>query len=256
MKKRGIYDPSSGQSFKLSRSKIELYCNCPFCFYLDRRLSISPPPGFPFNLNNAVDTLLKKEFDSYREKKEPHPLMSYHGIDAIPFQHENLDEWRQNFKGITYLHPPTQFLVTGAVDEIWINRNKELMVVDFKATSKATEINLDAEWQDGYKRQMEVYQWLLRMNGFKVSNTGYFLYCNGKKDRDTFDSRLEFDISVLPYVGDDSWIDQKLHEIFMCLNSDQTPDSSAACDLCKYRKSALELSTKNEKNQLNLLEIK
>lgn len=252
MKKKGVYDPSKGQSFKLSRSKIELYCNCPFCFYLDRRLGISPPPSFPFNLNNAVDALLKKEFDAYREKKEPHPLMNHHGVDAIPFQHENLDEWRQNFKGITYLHQPTQFLVTGAVDEIWINRNKELIVVDFKATSKATEITLDAEWQNGYKRQMEIYQWLLRMNGFKVSNTGYFVYCNGKKDRNTFEGRLEFDIFMLPYAGDDSWIELKLHEIFVCLNSDQIPSNSIACNLCSYRQAVASTKTQAKKEIFDL----
>jgi len=44
-------------------------------------------------------------------------------------------------------------------------------------------VTLDAEWQDGYKRQMEIYQWLLRQNGLKVSDTGYFVYCNGKTDR-------------------------------------------------------------------------
>jgi 2-isopropylmalate synthase len=37
--------------------------------------------------------------------------------------------------------------------------------------------DLDQEWQDSYKRQMDVYQWLLRQNGLKVSNTGYFVYC-------------------------------------------------------------------------------
>ena len=46
---------------------------------------------------------------------------------------------------------------------------------------------LDADWQDGYKKQIEFYQWLLRGNGFKVSDTGYFVYCNGLKNKDVFD---------------------------------------------------------------------
>ena len=58
---------------------------------------------------------------------------------------------------------------------------KELHIVDYKATSKDDEVNLDAEWQDGYKRQMEIYRWLFINNGFKVSDTGYFVYANGKK---------------------------------------------------------------------------
>ena len=36
------------------------------------------------------------------------------------------------------------------------------------------------------KRQMEIYQWLLRKNGFKVSDTGYFVYANGITDARSF----------------------------------------------------------------------
>ena len=70
---RNIYNPKDSEPFKLSRSKIELFTNCPKCFYLDRRLGIGRPPGFPFNLNTAVDTLLKKDFDVHRVNKTPHP---------------------------------------------------------------------------------------------------------------------------------------------------------------------------------------
>ena len=51
--------PDSATPFALSRSKVELFVDCPRCFYLDRRSGIARPPGFPFNLNSAVDALLK-----------------------------------------------------------------------------------------------------------------------------------------------------------------------------------------------------
>ncbi|EKE12188.1 MAG: hypothetical protein ACD_13C00277G0004, partial [uncultured bacterium] len=35
-----LYEPNSAKSFKLSRSKIDLFLECPRCFYLDRRLGI------------------------------------------------------------------------------------------------------------------------------------------------------------------------------------------------------------------------
>jgi len=38
-------------------------------------------------------------------------------------------------------------------------------------------------------------------NGFRVSATGYFVYCNGKTDRHAFDGKLEFDVVLLPYTG-------------------------------------------------------
>src|SRR3989338_3788923 len=61
---RNIFNPKSKEPFKLSRSKIELFLQCPRCFYVDRRLGIGRVSGPPFTLNTATDTLLKKEFDS------------------------------------------------------------------------------------------------------------------------------------------------------------------------------------------------
>jgi RecB family exonuclease len=232
---RNIYDPKSKEAFKLSRSRIENFRNCPKCFYLDRRLGVGQPPGYPFNLNSAVDKLLKKEFDVHRAKQIAHPLMRAYGLYAVPYQHEMMDEWRENFKGVQYHHKPTNFIITGAVDDLWQDEKGEIIVVDYKATSKTTQVSLDAEWQDGYKRQMEIYQWLLRRNGLNVSNTGYFVYCNGKTDKEAFDAKLEFDIDLLPYTGDDSWIEGTLHEIKECLDG-ELPDPNPKCDFCNYRK--------------------
>jgi len=62
------YQPAQDTPFRISRSKVDLFLNCPCCFYLDVRLGVKRPPGFPFNLNSAVDALLKKEFDHYRAR--------------------------------------------------------------------------------------------------------------------------------------------------------------------------------------------
>jgi len=207
---------------------------------MDRRLGVAQPPGFPFALNSAVDALLKKEFDIHRAKQTAHPLMKAYGIDAVPFAHKMMNEWRENFKGVQYLHEPTNLLITGAVDDLWIDRNGKIMVVDYKSTSKPTKVNLDAEWQIGYKRQMEIYEWLLRKSGFDVSDTGYFVYCNGKTDRTAFDGKLEFDIDVIPYKGDDSWVEKTLSEIKKCLDG-KMPKSNPNCDYCNYRKAAGEV---------------
>ena len=201
---------------------------------MDRRLGVSRPQGFPFNLNSAVDTLLKKEFDIHRKQKTPHPLMESYGVDAIPFQHENMNIWRDAFKGVETFHKPTNFVVFGGVDDVWVDKEEKLIVVDYKATSKTEEVTLDAEWQDGYKRQMEVYQWLLRQNGFEVSDTGYFVYANGKRDREAFDGKLEFDVKLIPYEGSDKWIGKTLVEMKKCLDSDDIPKPSPNCEYCKY----------------------
>ena len=216
---KNIYDPKSSTAFKLSRSKLELYIECPRCFYLDRRLGIGRPPGFPFTLNSAVDALLKKEFDLLRASKKAHPLMKKYGIDAVPIYHDKLNEWRENFKGVQYHHKPTNLIITGAIDDLRQNSAGEYIVVDYKSTSKNEEIvALDQEWQDGYK----------------VSNAGYFVYCNGKRDMEKFDGKLEFDLTLIAHEGNDEWVEVTINDAHQCLNSDHIPPPGEGCDYCAY----------------------
>lgn len=236
---KGLYDPNSKEPFKLSRSKIDLFLECPRCFYFDRKLGVGRPPGFPFSLNSAVDALLKKEFDIHRSKGTKHPLIEKYGVDARPIPHKDLAKWRNNFTGIQYLHKPINFLIFGAIDDLWQNSKGEFIVVDYKATAKAEKITkLDKDWHEGYKRQMEVYQWLLRQNGYKVSDTGYFVYCNGRADKEAFDAKLEFDITLISYTGSDSWVEKAILDIRKCLNSDKIPKANPDCDYCNYINSA------------------
>src|SRR3989344_1630667 len=236
IKSRGLYAIKDLKPFKVSRSGIELFVECPCCFYLNNRLGIRRPSGPPFTINKTVDTLLKKEFDFHRSKKSQHPLMKEYGIDAVPFHHEKIDEWRENFKGVQYLHEPTNLLIAGAVDDIWENKKGELIVVDYKATSKDSEVGIDADWQMGYKRQLEIYKWLLKRLGFKVSDTGYFVYCNGRSDKEAFDGKVEFDVTIIPYRGDDSWIEGTLFKLRDCLQSPKTPKLTDDCEFCGYAK--------------------
>lgn len=231
-RKRNLFSFLSAEPYKISRSKIEDFKKCSRCFYLDRKCGTKQPPTFPYTLNNAIDVLLKKEFDQYRLKGERHPLLIQHGIEAIPFSHPDLEEWRDNFKGIKFHHIATNLIISGAMDDIWIKPDGELIVVDFKATSTTKEITL--EKRDAYKRQLEVYQWLLRQNGFKVSNIGYFLICNGDSSEAGFTGKLSFDFLLLPHEGNDFWIEDALVQIKDCLGKNTMPAMSENCDYCKY----------------------
>jgi len=232
-KKRNTYKP--GETLKLSRSGVEQFLNCKRCFYLERKLNIKALSGFPFNLNSAVDELLKNEFDNYRLKREPHPYMFETNKNLIPYQHDDLNKWRANFTGVQFHHQESNLLLTGAVDDVWFDLDtEELVVVDYKATSSKDEVNLNKDWQISYKRQMEFYQWLLRQNGFEVSNDGYFIYCNGKRDKVAFNEILEFSVKVLHYEGSDTWVNNTLTEIADTIKSKTIPASSEACDICSY----------------------
>jgi len=236
---RNIFDPKSSELFRLSRSKIDLYHECPRCFYLDVRLGVARPSFPAFTLNNAVDELMKREFDLLRAKGEAHALMKEQKIDAVPFNDPRMEEWRDALRrGIQYHHKGTNLVFRGGVDDIWINSKGELIVVDYKATSKKEEVTIEGYWQRGYKRQVEIYQWLLRGIGEKVSPMAYFVYVNGNSDADSFDGKLEFDITIIPHTGDGSWIEGTVKDLAACLRSDEVPPASENCEYCRYREAA------------------
>ena len=88
---------------------------------------------------------------------------------------------------------------------------------------------------------MEFYQWLLRRNGLEVSDTGYFVYCNGRRDRESFEGRLDFDIKVIPYTGSDTWVEGTIQDIFETLEKPKPPSLSPDCEYCRYVKEAAEM---------------
>lgn len=247
-RKSNIYNSSTGIPFNISRSKIDLFEECPRCFYLDRKLGISRPDMPGWALNTAVDHLLKNEFDLLRKKGQSHKLMDEYKINAVPFDHPDLPMWRDDNNrhiGACVLHEKTNLNICGIIDDIWINRKtKELYVVDYKATSTSKEISLEDEYKQGYKRQMEIYQWIFRQKGFRVSETGYFLFANAGKNRPEFDGKLEFKTSIISYEADDSWVESAIFDIKKCLDSKEIPAPGEECQYCAYRRLINEEETK------------
>jgi hypothetical protein len=241
--KSKTFDPSSKEPFTISRSKIDCFTECPRCSYLDLRLGVKRVSGPSFTLNNAVDELFKREFDAHRANGTTHPLAKRYGLDLVPLKDDRLDEWRDALRrGVKTHHLETNLIVRGGIDDVWVAPSGELTVVDYKATSKK-EMPTTDDLYDSYKKQMEVYQWLFRRNGFEVSPTGYFVYANGKSDAKAFDGKLEFDVELVPYTGSDSWVEPTLHRLKETLMSDEIPPIGTAfgggpCDFCTYREDA------------------
>ena len=247
-RKNNTYKYESGKTFRLSRSGIDSFINCKRCFYLNKVGNIKDI-GMPgFSLNSAHDELMKKELDIYREKAEAHPYMDSLKRNLIPFKHESMEDWRNNRKGITYYHEKTDLVITGSVDDVWIDIDTdELIVVEYKSTSTQSEIDLNdgTPWKEQYKRQIDIYQWLFKMNGFKVADDSVFLYSNGIKTLDRFNDVMEFETHVLEYKGSTEWVEDKIFEIKKVLDTQSIPQTTYDCDTCSYVESVNELD-KNE----------
>ena len=221
------------QRRQLSRSKIDLFIECPRCLYLDVARGIRRPSGPPFTLNNAVDALMKAEFDRYRASREPHPLFAAVGLDAIPFAHADLERWRHNFTGVRWTDPDTGWTLCGAVDDLWQAPGGELIVADYKATARA-EAPTTERLYPSYRRQMDVYQFLVRRQGFEVNDRGWFVFANGDGRAAAFGDKLCFTTSMVPYVGNDAWVLDTFRRAVATIEGGILPAAAEGCEYCAY----------------------
>ncbi len=230
---------------KLSRYTVEKYLTCKRCCVLEKKYEIKPP-SLPFTLNIAVDNLCKNEFDFYRQRQEPHPLFIEHNIDAVPFNHKDINIWRNNFKGLRYKSIKDGYDFGGAIDDVWQKSNGDLIIADVKATSRNNFDWSDTfnkyEYPKAYKRQLEMYQWLFKKNGFKVSEEAYLIYFNGKKHEKFFRNSLQFDVHLIKLNCCSNWVEDKILETVNLLKSNIFPSPSKKCEQCNYLQKRWNLS--------------
>tara|TARA_X000001036_G_C20487710_1_gene728457 strand:+ start:87 stop:800 length:714 start_codon:yes stop_codon:yes gene_type:complete len=226
---------------KLSRSKWDNFIKCPLCFYLQEKYKIKPPstPGYP--INSRVDALLKEEFDDFRAKKKPHPIFKEYNLNFVPYdlKKEILDKYRNNRQGVRAISLKTKIELYGALDDLWFNKDtEEIVVVDYKATSnKKLEDYTSSKkyYHKAYLRQLDFYSYLLKLNGFKVHDTGYWLICNGANEKqNNFDKRIVFKTTLLSYKLSSDYIEDTLVELKECLDSENSPTSGENCDNCRW----------------------
>ncbi len=246
-RKGSVYIKGSNSIFKISRSKFSNFLECKRCFYLDRVKGLKDPSMPGWSLNSAVDDLLKKEFDEFRQKQKPHTFIEKNKLNLVPFKHEKIDLWRNALRGgISFLDKNTNIELHGGVDDIWFDRDKnELIVVDYKAQSNSTPVEtvnyLNNVWHQGYKIQMDIYVHILRKMNFKVSDIAYFYVCNADRNHTKFDGKLNFTITLVPYKTNTSWIDKKIIEMKQTLDSEDIPDINKSCEKCMHLSAAKNL---------------
>ncbi|HRR39363.1 MAG TPA: PD-(D/E)XK nuclease family protein [Candidatus Paceibacterota bacterium] len=216
---------SNDKKIQLSPNSLNLYLECPCCFWLEKRQKIRRPQPYPYALNTAVDVLLKEEFDQYRAKGEPHPLLVQNKIPAKLFSNQGLlNQWRSNFSGIRYYDQKLDAILYGAVDDIVEFDDGKLAPLDYKSTgSKVPQV------YDRFQLQMDIYTFLLEMNGFETPKKGYLAFYvvdkeNGFKDRLPFKKEL-YEIETNP-----SDIPGIFKEAVLLLKKETPPPHNSDCE--------------------------
>ena len=223
----------NNKPIQLSPNSLNLFLECPRCFWLEKKMGVRRPQPYPYALNAAVDLLLKEEFDEYRKKGEQHPLLLAHNIPAKLFQNQELlNQWRSNFSGIRYYDKELGATIFGAVDDILEFPDGKLAPLDYKSTGSAT-----ANIYDRFQLQMDVYSYLLEKNGFSTPRKGYLaFYIVNKKNG--FGDRLRFRKELQEIETNPSDIPQLFKEAVAVLKRVVPPPHSQECQYGQWFKKA------------------
>ncbi len=159
-------------TFKLSPSSLALMEECPRCFWLHFHGKKRPEGIFP-SLPNGMDSILKKHFDKFCDKKELPPELKGNKecMGCRLFDDKELvDEWRDSRRGIKWQDDDGNVLC-GAIDNILVKNNK-LIVLDYKTRGYPLKDNT----HEYYQNQLGVYSFLLMMNGHEIEDYAFLLF--------------------------------------------------------------------------------
>lgn len=215
------------QQFKLSPSALNLMKECPRCFWLTQHKKWKRPSGIFPSLPSGMDKILKIHFDRFRDLGELPPELCENGHCKnmkLFNDPEKMKIWQSNFKGISWKDENGNEL-HGAVDNILVNENK-LVVLDYKTRGYA----LKEDTAEHYRLQQNIYNFLLRKNGYQTEDFFFLLFYVPKEVTTT--GEVIFDTELKKMKVDIDMAEKAWNEALKLLDGDCPKE---CCEWCERR---------------------
>lgn len=217
--------------FKLSPSSLNLMKECPRCFWLTQHKVWKRPTGIFPSLPSGMDKILKEHFNNFRDKgKLPPELCNDNRCEDMKLfpDKELLKVWQNNLKGIQFEDEKGNIL-KGAVDNI-LMKGKKLIVLDYKTRGYA----LKEDTADHYQDQLDIYNFLLRKEGYDTEDYAFLLFYIPKEVTET--GEVIFDTSLVKMKINPKNAERIFNDAINLLNSDCPKDSCEWCGRGELRK--------------------
>jgi hypothetical protein len=212
--------------YKFSPSSLNLLKDCQRCFWLHFNKGIKRPRGIFPSLPSGMDRILKEHFDSFMGRGKLPPELAGLEDDIRLFDDvELLGLWRNNFKGIQWEDSDGNRL-RGAVDNI-LQKKKKLIVLDYKTRGYPLKDDTAHHYQD----QLNLYNFLLRKNGYKTENYAYLLFYHPDKVSKKGDIAFHTDLVKMKTSVKDA---EKVFKDALALLEGDMPKNAEGCEYCKW----------------------
>lgn len=211
-------------TFKVSKTTLNLMQECPRCFWLHTVKGVKRPLGIFASIVIKIDSITKNYFDKYRESEKLPPIIEgkIKGklAKGVP-------------KTLRFRDEKTGLLIEGRFDEHFELEDGSIVAFDHKTKSKAP----DGEVHPAYQLQLDVYAYLLKVNGFKTTNKGYLAYYFPKDCE--MHNGVDFGCEIVEVETSLERVRElldKAHEII----HGSIPKPSEECGFCNWHSSVLE----------------
>lgn len=205
---------------KLSPSTINLFCDCPRCFYLELKKLSSRPRGIFPSLPIGIDRTLKIYFEKFRtEGKLPAELSSISDAKlavGLP-------------KQLKYIDDLLSADLRGNLDECFEFSDSTFAPLDFKTRASKTDKLITA-----YQNQMDIYTFLLEKSGRATRKVAYLVYYF-PESVEGGDFKFGIDIKEIATNMDNGY--RLFERSVEAIRSDTVPPANPECEYCNFEKS-------------------
>jgi len=219
---------NQNQTIYLSPSKLNLFQECPLCFWLHMVKGIHRPEGPFSSLPGGMDGLIKKYFDKYRGLNKMPPELEGKVQGRLLSDQDLLKEWRSVSKNSApkYFDKELNACLFGALDECFVDGDYYIPV-DYKTRG----YDLKEDSTSFYQTQLDCYTFLLEAEGYKHLSFGYLVYYIPTEVGEN--GRVQFKVEAHKLETNPLRGYEVFREAVKCVRGSQ-PISHSQCKFCSW----------------------
>jgi hypothetical protein len=219
---------------KLSPSSLNLFKECPRCFWLEKNKGIKRPRGIFPSLPGGMDLVIKDYFDKYRMIDKLPPEVDGKVSGKLFSNMAVLEKWRNwRTTELRYEDKVLNAILTGALDDCLIS-NDIYIPLDYK--TRGSELKDDP--RQYYQTQLDCYCLILESSGYKTEGLAYLLYYWPLEVKE--DGLVRFHVEPIKIETNIDAAKKIFEDAINVLNR-EIPQASVECEYCN-----LVMNRKNE----------
>ena len=214
-------------AIRLSPSSLNLFLECPRCFYLEQKEGVKRPRGpFP-SLPGGMDLLIKKYFDRYRMRGSMPPEIKGKVEGELFPDIEVLEKWRNWRTGLRHDDTELGASLVGALDDCLIHENRYIPL-DYKTRG----FDVKENGVNYYQNQLDCYAFLLDRNDLPSAGYAYLLYYIPREVNEG--GAVTFSVEPYKVATNSSRAGKTFRDAVALLRGPLPEEGHSVCEFCRW----------------------